>query len=86
MTSVTAALSTTYLAAGQRYTYAGDTAWRAAAQITIARLDVDQYGIPRVTFRAADGHEVTAYAVQVEAAVADGHIAPVVGMGQLARC
>ncbi|MDQ3043668.1 MAG: hypothetical protein M3R06_00755 [Chloroflexota bacterium] len=86
MTSVTAALAGTYLSPGQRYIHAGDTTWRPAAQITIARLDLDPYGIPRVTFRAADGHEVTAYAAQVEAAVADGHIAPVVGMGQLARC
>ncbi len=48
----------------------------ASQPVTIARLDRDRFGAPRVTFVAPDGHEITAYAAQVETAIADGYLAP----------
>ena len=74
-------VSRTYLAPGQRYTQVGGTGWRLDQQVTIARLDRDRYGVPRVTFRCHDGREVVTYAAQVEAAVAEGHLAPIVAAG-----
>lgn len=67
--------TSTRLAPGQRFVQpAGDR--RLGQPITIARLDRDAHGLPRVTFRAADGRELTAYAAQIEAAIAEGILAP----------
>ncbi len=74
----------TYLAPGQRYAEPGD--WRLDQQVTIARLDRDANGFPRVTFRTPGGREITAYAAQVEAAIAQGELAPIVGTGATGRC
>ena len=76
----------TFLAPGQRYTQPGSVRWRADHQVTISRLDRDAFGFPRVTFRSPDGREFTAYAAQVEAAIADGELAPIVGAGAVGRC
>ena len=76
----------TYLAPGQRYAQPGEHTWRLDQQVTIARLDKDALGVPRVTFLVPDGREVTAYAAQVEAAIADGALTPVVVAGLMARC
>jgi len=77
----------TYLALGQRYMQPGGALWtHPERQVTIVRLDRDHYGFPKVTFRGGDGREVTAYAVQIEAAIADGELTPVVGAGYAARC
>jgi hypothetical protein len=77
----------TYLAPGQRYLQPGGVSWRGSdRQVTIVRLDRDHFGFPRVTFRGIDGREVMAYAVQIEAAIADGELSPVVGAGSAARC
>ena len=78
--------SPTYLAPGQRYAQPGTSGWRLDQQVTIARLDRDPFGFTHVVFRGADGREVTAYAIQVEAAIADGTLTPVVGAGAFARC
>ena len=75
----------TYLAPGQRYAEPGEFA-HLDQQVTIARLDHDRFGVPRVTFLVPDGREVTAYAAQIEAAIADGALAPVALPGALARC
>lgn len=80
------AASSTFLAPGQRYTQPGTTTWQPTEQVTVARLDRDAYGIPRVTFIGRNGQEFVAYAAQIEAAVAAGQIAPVVGAGHVARC
>ncbi len=76
----------TYLAPGQRYAQPGETSWRLDQQVTIARLDQDAFGVPRVTFLVPDGREVTAYASQIEAAIADGALAPIVVPGATAFC
>ena len=76
----------TYLAPGQRYAQPGGSGWRLDQQVTIARLDRDAYGFPQVVFRDTSGREMTAYAAQVEAAIADGDLAPIVGAGLAVRC
>lgn len=76
----------TFLALGQRYAQSDAPAWRVDQQITVAKLDRDHYGIPRVTFRRGDGRELTLYTAQIEAAIADGQITPIVGRGIVARC
>ena len=76
----------TFLAPGQRYAQPDAPAGWPDRQVVVSRLDRDPYGIPRVTFRCPDGREVTAYAAQIEAAVAAGDLAPVVGAGLVARC
>ena len=78
--------SRTYLAPGQRYAQPGDSGWRLDQQVTIARLDRDPFGFTQVVFQDAAGREVTAYATQVEAAIADGTLAPIVGAGAVGRC
>jgi hypothetical protein len=82
----TAASFGTYLAPGQRYTQPDGPAWRADRQVTVARLDRDPLGLTRVTFHCPDGTELTLYATQVETAIADGNLTPVVGTGWTARC
>ena len=76
----------TFLAPGQRYAQPGDGPQGLDQQVTIARLDRDRFGVPRVTFLVPDGREVTAYAAQIEAAIADGALAPVALPGALVRC
>lgn len=76
----------TFLAPGQRYAQPGGDAHLRDQQVTIARLDRDRFGLPRVTFLVPDGREITAYASQIEAAIAEGALAPVVAAGALARC
>lgn len=76
----------TYLAPGQRYAQPGGDPRDRDHQVTIARLDQDQFGVPRVTFLVPDGREITAFAAQVEAAIADGALAPIALPGTLARC
>jgi hypothetical protein len=83
----TAAGFDTYLAPGQRYTPPGAPTWRSDRQMLVTRLDRDLYGLPRVTFHCgADGTEVILYATDVETAIADGQLTPVVGTGWTARC
>lgn len=65
----------TRLAPGQSFAQP-DGDHRLGQPITIARLDRDALGLPRVTFRAPDGRELTAYTAQVEAAIAEGILAP----------
>jgi hypothetical protein len=67
--------SPTHLAPGQRYAQPGGA--RRDQQVTIAHLDRDTHGLPRVIFLAPDGRHLTAYATQVEAAIATGVLAPI---------
>ncbi len=78
--------ASTFLAPGQRYVQPGGAGWRTDAQVTVARLDRDAFGFPRVVFRCPDGRELTAYAAQVEAAIADGELSPIIGAGVVGRC
>ena len=76
----------TFLAPGQRYAQSGGAGWQLDHQFTISSLDRDALGIPRVTVRCPDGRQLVVYAAQVEAAVADGQLLPIVGAGRIARC
>jgi hypothetical protein len=68
----------TFLAPGQRYAQIDAPVWRSDRQITIARLDRDNLGLDRVTFKSGDGREYVAYTEQVEAAVTAGALVPII--------
>jgi hypothetical protein len=44
--------------------------------VTVVRLDRDPMGLSQVVFQAPGGREICAYAAQIEAAIAAGHLAP----------
>ena len=81
----TALAPRTFLAPGQRYGEPGEDT-HLEQHVTITRLDRDRFGVPRVTFLVPDGREVTAYAAQIEAAIADGALAPVIAGGRTPSC
>ncbi len=64
----------TYLSPGQRF----HSADLLTSELTVARLVRDKLGLLHVTLRSEDGHEISAFAEQVEAAIAEGHLLPVV--------
>ena len=63
----------TYLSPGQRFQSA-DT---LISELTVARLVTDKLGLLHVTLRDADGREISAFAEQIEAAISEGHLTPV---------
>jgi hypothetical protein len=63
----------TYLSPGQRF----QSADQLTKDVTVARLVTDNLGLLHVTLRSDDGHEVSAFAEQVEFAIAEGHLTPV---------
>lgn len=62
----------TYLSPGQRFLLTENS----AGEYTVARLVTDRFGLLHVTLRADDGRELSAFAEQVEAAIAEGHLTP----------
>ncbi len=62
----------TFLSPGQRF-HATDS---HPEELTVARLVTDRFGLLHVTLRSADGREVSAFAEQVESAIAEGHLMP----------
>ncbi len=64
----------TILSPGQRF-HATDS---TPAELTVARLVTDRFGLLHVTLRSSDGREISAFAEQVEAAIAEGHLTPLV--------
>ncbi len=79
-------IATTFFAPGQRFAQPSGPTWHPEHQVTVTKVALDPLGIPQVTFQGADGWEVTAYAEQVEAAVAAGELSPVNGFGLVPRC
>ncbi len=62
----------TFLTPGQRF----QSSDGLLADLTVARLVTDRLGLLHVTLRADDGHEISAFAEQVEAAIAAGQLTP----------
>lgn len=62
----------TYLTPGQRFQCPDGT----LADLTVARLVTDHMGLLHVTLRADDGHEISAFAEQIEVAVTEGLLTP----------
>ncbi len=62
----------TFLTPGQRF----HSVDGMLENLTVARLVTDRMGLLHVTLRADDGHEISAFAEQVEAAIADGQLTP----------
>ncbi len=64
----------TFLTPGQRF----QSSDQLSADLTVARLVTDKLGLLHVTLRADDGREISAFAEQVEVAIAEGHLSPIV--------
>jgi hypothetical protein len=64
----------TFLTPGQRF----QSSDGLLADLTVARLVTDRLGLLHVTLRADDGHEISAYVEQIEAAIAEGQLTPLV--------
>ncbi|HYI25947.1 MAG TPA: hypothetical protein VD767_11100 [Thermomicrobiales bacterium] len=62
----------TFLTPGQRF----QSSDSLNADLTVARLVTDRLGLLHVTLRDDNGHEVSAFAEQVEVAIAEGHLMP----------
>lgn len=62
----------TFLTPGQRF----QSADGLLANLTVARMVTDRLGLLHVTLRADDGHEISAFAEQIEFAIAEGQLTP----------
>ena len=72
------------IAPGQRFHQ--PDGWNQDQVVTVLRLEEDPMGFPRVVFHMPGGREVSAYAAQIEAAVAGGVLTPaddLVGVSRL---
>lgn len=74
-----------FLTPGQWFAQPGDDR-RIDQPVAVERLDRDPLGFPRVIFRCSDGRQLTAYAAQIEWAVAEGQLAPISGAGCAGGC
>jgi hypothetical protein len=69
----------TYLTPGQRF----ESADGLLHDLTVARLVTDRLGLLHVTLRTDDGHEISAFAEQVEVAIAEGQLMPLMTQPQV---
>jgi hypothetical protein len=76
----------TFLAPGQRYADIAADAWRVDQQLTILTIAQSPGGNAIVTYRSFNGDEESTSARQFEAAIANGLIVPVIGIGQVPAC
>ncbi len=67
----------TYLSPGQRFLASDLITNQGSGEVTVARLVEDRLGFVHVTLRADDGREISAFAEQVEVAIAEGHLQPI---------
>lgn len=70
----------TYLTPGQRF----HSADGLLHDLTVSRLVTDRMGMLHVTLRADDGREISAFAEQVEVAIAEGQLMPLANHPQMA--
>jgi len=67
----------TFLSPGQRFRSLDLFATRDTNELIVSRLVRDTLGLQHVVLRDQDGREISAYAEQVEAAIAEGHLSPI---------
>lgn len=65
----------TFLLPGQRFRSLDLFAAWDDSELIVSRLVRDTLGLQHVVLRDQDGREISAYAEQVEAAIAEGHLA-----------
>lgn len=65
----------TFLLPGQRFRSSGLFAARDSTELVVSRIVRDTLGLQHVVLRDQDGREISAYTEQVEAAIAEGHLA-----------
>ncbi len=66
----------TYLAPGQQLASAEHFGTSITGSLVVTRLVKDRLGLLHVTLRDDRGREISAFAEQVEAAIAEGHLVP----------
>lgn len=66
----------TFLTQGQQFETSEEVGVSGSGSLTVACLVTDQLGLLHVTLRDERGREVSAFAEQVEAAIAEGHLIP----------
>ena len=67
---------TTFLSPGQKFLADDLMGAFGSHEVTVARLVRDRLGLLHVTLRTDDGREISAFAEQVEAAIAEGMLQP----------
>ncbi len=65
----------TFLLPGQRFRSSDLFATRDVTELIVSRIVRDTLGLQHVVFRDQGGREISAYTEQVEAAIAEGHLA-----------
>lgn len=65
----------TFLLPGQRFRSSDRFAARDVTELIVSRIVRDTLGLQHVVLRDQDGREISAYTEQVEAAIAEGHLA-----------
>jgi len=76
-TTATRTREATFLSPGQKFIAADLISSFGSNEVTVARLVRDGLGLLHVTLRTDDGREISAFAEQVEAAIAVGNLRPV---------
>lgn len=76
----------TYLSPGQRFVASDLITESGSGEVTVARLVYDRYGFLHVTLRTDDGREISAFAEQIEFAIAEGHLSPIGAPALLSVC
>jgi hypothetical protein len=77
MTIPKSARPRTFLSPGQRFQPADVFTGGDNAELVVSRLVRDPLGLLHVVLRAQDGREISAYVEQIEAAISEGHLAPI---------
>lgn len=66
----------TYLTPGQQLASSEWAGGKASESLVVTRVVKDRLGLLHVTLRDDRGREISAFAEQVEAAIAEGHLVP----------
>lgn len=78
MTTIPKAIETgTFLSPGQRFRSSDIFSGRNEYELVVSRVVLDPLGLLHVVLRVPGGREISAFAEQVEAAIAAGHLAPI---------
>lgn len=67
----------TFLSPGQRFLASDLVTARGTHEVTVDRLVIDDYGFLHVTLRTDEGREISAFAEQIEYAIAEGDLSPI---------
>lgn len=75
----------TFITPGQKFESA-ENSELGNEPLTVSRLVRDRLGLMHVTMRTGSGREISAFVEQVEIAVSEGHLVPVIGSESSIAC